>query len=184
MSEARALTNLVGYDVGTIAVAKMTGQLDGDRMRDVLDKKGEALTAEAACRGPSDESSPCGGPPAISPLPGPFFCTSMQPLAATRPDSPTPRCPSVFHSKHSLTGPVLRPVGLHSLHSQLHHSFRATPKATTRPTRQMPARRVHGRGRRGRFRRGGFSKEHDARSRHAKTASSMGLAQALRAACR
>lgn len=48
MSEARALTNLVGYGVGTIAVAKMTGQLDDDRMRDVLDKKGEALAAEAA----------------------------------------------------------------------------------------------------------------------------------------
>jgi len=37
MSEARALTNLVGNGVATVVVAKWTGDLDADRMRRVLD---------------------------------------------------------------------------------------------------------------------------------------------------
>jgi aerobic C4-dicarboxylate transport protein len=36
MSEARALTNLVGNGVATVVVAKWTGDLDGERVRRVL----------------------------------------------------------------------------------------------------------------------------------------------------
>jgi aerobic C4-dicarboxylate transport protein len=37
MSEARALTNLIGNGVATVVVAKWTGDLDTDRMRRTLD---------------------------------------------------------------------------------------------------------------------------------------------------
>jgi aerobic C4-dicarboxylate transport protein len=37
MSEARALTNLIGNGVATVVVAKWTGDLDSERMRRVLD---------------------------------------------------------------------------------------------------------------------------------------------------
>jgi aerobic C4-dicarboxylate transport protein len=37
MSEARALTNLIGNGVATVVVAKMTGDLDADRLRRTLD---------------------------------------------------------------------------------------------------------------------------------------------------
>jgi aerobic C4-dicarboxylate transport protein len=36
MSEARALTNLIGNGVATIVVAKWTGELDEQRMRRIL----------------------------------------------------------------------------------------------------------------------------------------------------
>ncbi|HJV60357.1 MAG TPA: dicarboxylate/amino acid:cation symporter [Albitalea sp.] len=45
MSEARALTNLVGNGVATLVVAKWTGELDGARLRERLDGGGE-LDAE------------------------------------------------------------------------------------------------------------------------------------------
>ena len=41
MSEARALTNLVGNGVATVVVAKWTGELDQERMRAELDGRGE-----------------------------------------------------------------------------------------------------------------------------------------------
>jgi len=39
MSEARALTNLIGNGVATVVVAKWTGDLDSDRMRRLLDQE-------------------------------------------------------------------------------------------------------------------------------------------------
>ena len=39
MSEARALTNLVGNGVATIFISKVTGNLDTDKLHDVLDQK-------------------------------------------------------------------------------------------------------------------------------------------------
>ena len=39
MSEARALTNLIGNGVATIVVAKWTGDLDTERMRSQLDNE-------------------------------------------------------------------------------------------------------------------------------------------------
>lgn len=49
MSEARALTNLVGNGVATLVVAKWTGGLDGERLRRQLDgeTQGEAQEPEA-----------------------------------------------------------------------------------------------------------------------------------------
>jgi aerobic C4-dicarboxylate transport protein len=38
MSEARALTNLVGNGVATIVVAKWTGELDQNQLKNVLNK--------------------------------------------------------------------------------------------------------------------------------------------------
>ena len=38
MSEARALTNLVGNGVATIVVAKWTGELDKEQLNSVLNK--------------------------------------------------------------------------------------------------------------------------------------------------
>jgi aerobic C4-dicarboxylate transport protein len=46
MSEARALTNLIGNGVATIVVAKWTGDLDTDRMQRHLDNE-SAAEAEA-----------------------------------------------------------------------------------------------------------------------------------------
>ena len=46
MSEARALTNLVGNGVATVVVAKWTGDLDSDRMRRVLDGETAAEAEE------------------------------------------------------------------------------------------------------------------------------------------
>jgi Na+/H+-dicarboxylate symporter len=37
MSEARAITNMIGNGVGTIVIAKWDGSLDQKRMRQVLD---------------------------------------------------------------------------------------------------------------------------------------------------
>ena len=37
MSEGRALTNLTGNGIGTLAIARWTGALDRDRLREVLD---------------------------------------------------------------------------------------------------------------------------------------------------
>jgi len=39
MSEARALTNLIGNGVATVVVAKWTGDLDKERMRRILDNE-------------------------------------------------------------------------------------------------------------------------------------------------
>jgi aerobic C4-dicarboxylate transport protein len=39
MSEARALTNLIGNGVATIVVARWTGDLDTDRLRQVLERE-------------------------------------------------------------------------------------------------------------------------------------------------
>ena len=46
MSEARALTNLVGNGVATIVVGKLTGDVDFTRMRQVLDNETPALADE------------------------------------------------------------------------------------------------------------------------------------------
>ncbi len=46
MSEARALTNLVGNGVATLVVAKWTGDLDTDRLRRQLDNETDAESAE------------------------------------------------------------------------------------------------------------------------------------------
>ena len=40
MSEARALTNLIGNGVATVVVGSWTGDLDRERMRDQLDRQG------------------------------------------------------------------------------------------------------------------------------------------------
>jgi aerobic C4-dicarboxylate transport protein len=37
MSEARAITNVIGNGVGTLVVARWQGQLDRERLREVLD---------------------------------------------------------------------------------------------------------------------------------------------------
>jgi len=42
MSEARALTNLIGNGVATVVVAKWCGELDEKRMNQVLDHETEA----------------------------------------------------------------------------------------------------------------------------------------------
>jgi aerobic C4-dicarboxylate transport protein len=42
MSEARALTNLVGNGVATVVVAKWVDQLDEQQMKDTLDGKNKA----------------------------------------------------------------------------------------------------------------------------------------------
>ncbi|MFL5337456.1 MAG: cation:dicarboxylate symporter family transporter, partial [Geminicoccaceae bacterium] len=42
MSEARALTNLIGNGVATVVVAKWEGALDEERMRQHLDRKTDA----------------------------------------------------------------------------------------------------------------------------------------------
>jgi aerobic C4-dicarboxylate transport protein len=42
MSEARALTNLIGNGVATVVVAKWTGDLDTERMRRQLDNETDA----------------------------------------------------------------------------------------------------------------------------------------------
>ncbi|HAK13896.1 MAG TPA: C4-dicarboxylate transporter, partial [Acinetobacter radioresistens] len=41
MSEARALTNLVGNSLATIVVAKWVGQLDKDKLNEALANPGE-----------------------------------------------------------------------------------------------------------------------------------------------
>jgi aerobic C4-dicarboxylate transport protein len=46
MSEARALTNLIGNGVATVVVAKMTGDLDTERMRRTLDGETAAEAEE------------------------------------------------------------------------------------------------------------------------------------------
>jgi aerobic C4-dicarboxylate transport protein len=46
MSEARALTNLIGNGVATVVVAKWTGDLDTERMRRQLDNESDAEADE------------------------------------------------------------------------------------------------------------------------------------------
>jgi aerobic C4-dicarboxylate transport protein len=46
MSEARALTNLIGNGVATVVVAKWTGDLDTERMRRQLDNESDAVADE------------------------------------------------------------------------------------------------------------------------------------------
>jgi aerobic C4-dicarboxylate transport protein len=46
MSEARALTNLVGNGVATVVVAKWCGELDSDRMQQQLDNESAQEAAE------------------------------------------------------------------------------------------------------------------------------------------
>ena len=46
MSEARALTNLIGNGVATVVVAKWTGELDADRMRRQLDNETDVEAEE------------------------------------------------------------------------------------------------------------------------------------------
>ncbi|WP_460427148.1 dicarboxylate/amino acid:cation symporter [Azotobacter armeniacus] len=47
MSEARALTNLIGNGVASVVVAKWVGQLDSEQMQRELSSQGVAATAEA-----------------------------------------------------------------------------------------------------------------------------------------
>jgi aerobic C4-dicarboxylate transport protein len=47
MSEARALTNLIGNGVATVVVARWEGALDTARMRQHLDREAEADDPEA-----------------------------------------------------------------------------------------------------------------------------------------
>ena len=42
MSEARALTNLIGNGVATVVVSKWEGALNGDRLRQQLDNESDA----------------------------------------------------------------------------------------------------------------------------------------------
>ena len=59
MSEARALTNLVGNGVATVVVAKWENSLDEDRMRRVLDHESETEASEPeAAMGPPDPLLP------------------------------------------------------------------------------------------------------------------------------
>jgi aerobic C4-dicarboxylate transport protein len=46
MSEARALTNLVGNGVATMVISRWEGELDKDRMTQVLSKESEAEAEE------------------------------------------------------------------------------------------------------------------------------------------
>ena len=46
MSEARALTNLIGNGVATVVVGKWTGDLDTERMQAVLDNQADELVDE------------------------------------------------------------------------------------------------------------------------------------------
>jgi len=46
MSEARALTNLIGNGVATVVVGKWCGELDAKRMKRVLDRETEAEAEE------------------------------------------------------------------------------------------------------------------------------------------
>jgi aerobic C4-dicarboxylate transport protein len=58
MSEARAITNLIGNGVGTVVIARLNGSLDRRRMRRILDRETideaerpeEVLVAEAGDR--------------------------------------------------------------------------------------------------------------------------------------
>ena len=59
MSEARALTNLVGNGVATVVIAKWENSLDEDRMRRVLDHESEIEASEPeAAMGPPDPLLP------------------------------------------------------------------------------------------------------------------------------
>jgi aerobic C4-dicarboxylate transport protein len=46
MSEARALTNLVGNGVATLVVAKWTGDLDMQRLKEQLNSPTQAMPVE------------------------------------------------------------------------------------------------------------------------------------------
>jgi aerobic C4-dicarboxylate transport protein len=46
MSEARAITNLIGNGVATMVIAKWEGALDEKRMRSVLNNETDALAEE------------------------------------------------------------------------------------------------------------------------------------------
>jgi aerobic C4-dicarboxylate transport protein len=59
MSEARALTNLVGNGVATVVVAKWENALDEDRMRRTLDHETELEASDPeAAMGPPDPLLP------------------------------------------------------------------------------------------------------------------------------
>ena len=61
MSEARALTNLVGNGVATVVVAKWENALDEDRMRRVLDHETRARSLRARGRdGPARAAAAAG----------------------------------------------------------------------------------------------------------------------------
>jgi aerobic C4-dicarboxylate transport protein len=67
MSEARALTNLIGNGVATLVVAKWTGGLDGERMRRQLDGETQAQAqAPEAVLDAVDEHMAV--PPAVRPV--------------------------------------------------------------------------------------------------------------------
>src|SRR4030095_6011076 len=62
MSEARALTNLIGNGVATVVISKWEGALDNDRMRRILNKesRAEADTPEQVL---VDDDIKAAGPP-------------------------------------------------------------------------------------------------------------------------
>ena len=57
MSEARALTNLIGNGVATIVVAKWEGALDEDRMHRHLNQETDAEADEPGVRPGQDEET-------------------------------------------------------------------------------------------------------------------------------
>jgi aerobic C4-dicarboxylate transport protein len=69
MSEARALTNLIGNGVATLVVAKWTGDLDTARLRRQLDGETDAAAeAPEAVLDAVDVHMPADGTPAVSTL--------------------------------------------------------------------------------------------------------------------
>ncbi|WP_123379266.1 C4-dicarboxylate transporter DctA [Pseudokineococcus lusitanus] len=64
MSEGRALTNLTGNGIGTLAIARWTGELDRERLREVLDDPGSVDTDELLRLDAEQATTPAPGAPA------------------------------------------------------------------------------------------------------------------------